>query len=83
MVLIPILIEIRLIISIATGHRYSKFAIYLWVVICFIIGCGFEAIADLLDGVSTNNFNSLLFNMLGLLVGILIIDFTRRMVTVK
>lgn len=82
-VLIPIVIEIVLLFLISTNHRYAKIGIYLWTTICLIIGFGFEAIADLMDGISKDNLNSIIYNTIGLFAGILIIHYTRITVLVE
>jgi hypothetical protein len=85
-VLIPILIEIALLILILTKNQYAKLSILIWAVIALIIGFGFELIASLIDDFNTDfqatEIDSLIYNTLGLIAGILIIDYTKRTVSV-
>ena len=84
--LIPILIEIALLILILTKNQYAKLSILIWAVIALIIGFGFELIASLIDDFNTDfqatEIDSLIYNTLGLIAGILIIDYTKRTVSV-
>ena len=85
-VLIPILIEIALLILILTKNQYARLSILIWAVIALIIGFGFELIASLIDDFNTKfqatRIESLIYNTLGLVAGILIIDYTKRTVIV-
>ena len=84
--LIPFLVEIILLVLIFTKNQYAKLSILIWTVIALIIGSGFEVIADLMDDFNTDfkatKIDSFIYNVLGLIVGILILDYTRRTVVV-
>ena len=85
--LIPILIEIVLLILIFTKNQYARLGILIWTVIALIIGSGFEVIADVMDDFNNDfkaatQIDSFMYNILGLIAGILIIDYTRRTVIV-
>ncbi len=84
--LITILIQIILLVLIFTKNQYAKPGILIWTVIAFIIGSGFDVIADLMDyfnnGFKATQIDSFMYNVLGLIVGIFIIDYTRRTVVV-
>jgi len=84
--IITICIEILLLALIFTSNRYAKPAILIWSIISLIVSCGFEIVADLLDyfngGFKASNTDSLLYNIVGLIIGILIVDYTRRTIVV-
>jgi hypothetical protein len=85
--IIPIAIEIALLVLIFTKDRYAKLSIIIWAVIFSIIGNGFDAIAYLMDafndGFKTIPLYSFLYDIVGLVIGILIIDYTRRTVILE
>ncbi len=82
--LVSIFIEIILLTLIFTKNRYTKLAIIIWAILSFIVGCGFEFIADLMDEFNddfkTIKITSFVYNIIGLAIGILIVDYTRRTV---
>lgn len=81
-----IIIEIVLLILILSKNQYTKISILIWAIVALIIGFGFEMVAELLDGLNndfkTFKIDSFIYNTIGLVIGILIIDYTRRTVVV-
>jgi hypothetical protein len=84
--IIPICIEILLLVLIFTNNRYAKSAILIWSSISLIVSCGFEIVADLIDYFNAefkaSNTDSLLYNIVGLIIGILIVDYARRTIVI-
>lgn len=82
--LIPAFIEIVLLTLIFTKNRYVKLTIIAWAILSFIVSCGFELIANLMDDFNndfrTFKINAFVYNIIGLIVGIIIINYTRRTV---
>ncbi|WP_419788896.1 hypothetical protein HDF19_06145 [Mucilaginibacter sp. E4BP6] len=84
--IIPISIEMVLLYLIVAKNRSVRFVVIIWAIIALIIGYGFEFIADLMDDFN-NHFSSLelwplILNLIGLAIGIIVIDYTRRTVLV-
>jgi len=84
--IIPICIEILLLVLIFTSNRYTKTAILIWSIIFLIISCCFEIVADLIDyfndDFKASNTDSVLYNIVGLIIGILIVDYTRKTIII-
>lgn len=85
--IIPIFFEIVLLVLIITKNQYVKLAIIIWASISFIVGCGFEFVADLMDLINDDfkklKIESTIQSAIGLALGILIITYTRRTVVLK
>jgi hypothetical protein len=75
--LITVGILIILIVLLLIKHRFVKIVIVVWAVIAFVIGNGFELVADLLDDINNNfqtvKLDSYLINIIGFSIGITII----------
>jgi hypothetical protein len=84
--MISIFIETILLVLIFTKSRYPKLSIIIWAAIALIIGFGLELIGDLLSDFNTNfesfKFNVFIYNISQLVIGILILDYTRRTVKI-
>lgn len=83
---IPIFTGVILLILIFTNNQYAKIAILVWVIAAFILFNGLEIIADFMD-ILNNNFDaskigSLIYSIIVFVIGILIVDYTRRTVSV-
>ncbi len=85
--LLSICFDIILLVLILIKNRYAKLCIILWVSIALIFAFGFDAIADLLDGFNNNfemlKINSFIFNIIQVIIGVLILDYTRRTVIIS
>jgi hypothetical protein len=81
-----VLIEIILLILIFEKHRYAKAGIFIWAIVGLIAGCGFGLTASLMDGFNNNftpfKIGAMIYNLSGLAIGILIIDYTKRTVVI-
>ncbi len=82
--LITIFIEIILLALILKKNRYAKLAIIMWAILFSLVGCGSGLIANLMDDFNNDfsafNIYLFIYNIIGLAIGILIIDYTRRTV---
>ena len=88
--IIPIIFEIILLILIFNKHRYAKMSILIWAAITLIIGYGFEVVATLFDylnnyfdkNLEAFNLNKFIFNIIQLMIGVLILHYTKRTVII-
>lgn len=83
---IPIAIGIILLILILTKSPYTKIAIIIWATVSSILGFGLKFIADLLDDLNGNfkpySIATFFINLFGLVIGILVIYFTLKKVSI-
>jgi len=88
--ILPIFIQIVLLILIFTNHRYARVGIMAWTIIVLIGASALGLLAslfdignDLIDSTKTTNTNDIIYKLIQLIVGVLILDFTRRTVKVE
>jgi hypothetical protein len=83
---IPLAIQCTLLISIFTRYRYLKIIIFVWAIVFLIIASSLQLIGNLLtetaNGFKTFDLNHSLLNLVNIVIGILIIEYTRRTVTI-
>jgi len=88
--LLPILIQTVLLILIFTNHQYTRIGIIAWTIIAFVGPCILGLLAslfdmgnDLIDSTKITDTNDIIYKLIQLVLGILILDFTRRTVKVE
>jgi hypothetical protein len=87
----PILFQTIIIILILTGNQYAKIAVIAWAIIVFIIAQIFGLIALVLDLINEYidntpkaiNISDSIYKLIMLVIGVLIVDYTRRTVKVE
>jgi hypothetical protein len=86
---VPIIIQSLLLVLIFLKHQSAKIAIIIWASIVLIIGSGLEIITavmdisnGLIDGFNSIPVDSYIFNLIDIVIGVLIISYTRRTVQV-
>jgi hypothetical protein len=88
--IVAVLIQIVLLILIVTNHQYARISIIAWTIIAFVGSCILGLLAslldignDLIDKTKSTDTNYIVFKLIQLIIGILILDFTRRTVKVE
>ena len=88
--ILPILIQTVLLILIFTNNQYARVSIIAWTIIVLIGASALGLLAslfdignDLIDSTKVTDTNDIIYKLIQLILGILILDFTRRTVKVE
>jgi len=88
--LLPILIQTVLLILIFTNHQYARVSIMAWTIIVLIGASALGLLAslfdignDLIDSTKVTDTNYIIQKLIQLVLGVLMLDFTRRTVKVE
>jgi hypothetical protein len=88
--LLPISIQIVLLILIFTNHQYARVSIIVWAIVAFVGSSAAGLLAslldignDLIDSTKVTDTNYIIQKLTQLVLGVLILDFTRRTVKVE
>lgn len=88
--LLPIFVQIMLLVLVFTNNQYARISIMVWTIIVLVGASAISLLAslfdignDLIDNTKVTDTNDIIYKLIQLVLGVLILDFTRRTVKVE
>ena len=88
--LLPIFVQIMLLVLVFTNNQYARISTMVWTIIVLVGASAISLLAslfdignDLIDNTKVTDTNDIIYKLIQLVLGVLILDFTRRTVKVE